>query len=366
MEVPKIAEGLEGVYVCKTNLSHVDGEAGKLIYRGHDAVSLARSQSFEAVWFLLREGRLPSAEELAAFSAKVADHGRLSAAEVELVAAIETDIPLTLIRVAIDSIAARRNLKPWLNRDVAVVHEEIFSLACLVPSILEINKSKSAPVEKPDAGYVERHLWGLTGRKPPAEHVAALQTYMILTMDHGLNASTFSARVTFSTGADPGAALTAAVGTLSGPLHGGAPGPVLDMLDAVATPERAIDWIAGEFAAGRRLMGFGHRVYKVDDPRSLCLKEVAFKLAGQRVELAKSVEAEALKALAERKKSRPLRVNVEFWTALVLESVGLDRRYFAASFGAARIAGWAEHMREQMQGNRIYRPLSVYSGPLPS
>jgi citrate synthase len=211
---------------------------------------------------------------------------------------------------------------------------------------------------KPLASYMPP-----VGRGWTDAQVKALEAYLILTADHGMNASTFAARVATSTAADAGAALVTAVATLSGPLHGGAPGPVLDMLDAIQAPEDAQGWISAELSAGRRLMGFGHRVYRVDDPRAMALREVAIALGGARVELARAVEQEALGALAESKPSRPLRTNVEFWTALVLERCGIPRSAFSLTFTSSRMAGWTAHIVEQVRDNRLIRPTSTYLGP---
>ncbi|MBX9948001.1 MAG: citrate/2-methylcitrate synthase, partial [Candidatus Obscuribacterales bacterium] len=239
--------GLEGVIACATRLSHVDGSAGRLIFSGHNAVKLAESKTVEEVWFLLHEGRLPTAEELAAFRAKVETLGKLSRAEINLVKKARGTEPLSAFRTAISAIACHRGFKPWLNREVAEVEQEVLQLQALAPSIVEIIHTGKAPVRKrQNKGYAERYLWGVTGKRPSTENLRAVETYLILTIDHGLNASTFSGRVTASTGADVGAAITAAVGTLSGPLHGGAPGPVLDMLDSIGAPEKAASWVQAD------------------------------------------------------------------------------------------------------------------------
>lgn len=367
------AAGLEGVIACATRLSHVDGAAGRLIFSGHNAVTLAQTKTVEEVWFLLHEGRLATAEELAAFRTKVETLGKLSRAEINLVKKARGAEPLSAFRTAISAIACHRGFKPWLNRDVAEVEQEVLQLQALAPSIVEIIHTGKAPVRKPkNLGYAQRYLWGVTGKRPSSDDLRAVETYLILTIDHGLNASTFSGRVTASTGADVGAAITAAVGTLSGPLHGGAPGPVLDMLDAIGTPENAAAWTQAELSAGRRIMGFGHRVYRTDDPRSLCLRGVAQKQNGPRITLALKVEEEILaalkgkadaKALTTGKPVRALRVNVEFWTAVALEHVGIPRTLYSSTFCTSRIIGWGEHIIEQLRDNKLFRPLSQYTGP---
>lgn len=374
-QLPKFSPGLEGVFACQTTISEVDGEAGKLIFNGFDARELALTRTVEEVWFVLREGRLPDEAELELFKETISAAGRLTRKEIKLIKSIPPADPLTRVRTAISIVANRRGLKPWLNREPEEVDSDLLILPAIMPAIVEILKTGTQPCRKPNArGYADRYLWGVLGKRPSAEELRAVETYLILTMDHGMNASTFTARVAASTGADAGGAITAAIASLSGPLHGGAPGPVLDMLDAIASPDKAHDWVGAEFASGRRIMGFGHRVYRTDDPRSLTLRSVADNQQGSRVELARAVEETVLKALEERQKAkaerlgqavRPLRVNVEYWTAVVLEHVGIPRELFSSTFCTSRIIGWSEHIREQIRANKLFRPLSVYTGKMP-
>ena len=199
--------------------------------------------------------------------------------------------------------------------------------------------------------------------------IAALDTYLVTVSDHGLNASTFAARVVASTRAGYNSAVLAALGALKGPLHGGAPGPVLDMLDAVGQPERAELWLSGQLARGERLMGFGHRIYRVRDPRADALKDALARLgaAGDidaaRLQLAEAVERQALALLRLKKPDRPLETNVEFFTALLLEALGFPREAFTGVFAAGRIGGWLAHAQEQVSGGRLIRPQSRYVGP---
>lgn len=370
--VPTFATGLEGVIACATRLSDVDGTAGKLTFAGHNAVDLAQTKSIEEVWFLLHEGRLPDADELYNFRLKIEELGRPSWKELRLMKALRGGEPLSAFRSIISAIANHRGYKPWLNRDVAEVEAEIMALSALAPAIVEvIHTGKDLVKKRGNCGYAERYLWGIQGERPATSATRAVETYLILTMDHGLNASTFAGRVTASTGADVGAAITAAVATLSGPLHGGAPGPVLDMLDSIGKVENAKGWVKDQLTAKRRIMGFGHRVYRTDDPRALTLRTVAERQQGPRIELARAVEQEVLAALSAHqtakadagKPVRALRVNVEFWTAVVLEHAGIPRELFSSTFCTSRIIGWGEHIREQLKDNKLFRPLSVYTGP---
>jgi citrate synthase len=208
----------------------------------------------------------------------------------------------------------------------------------------------------------------ITGATPSEEHAAALQTYLVTAMDHGLNASTFAARVIASTRAGLPAAVTGALCALAGPLHGGAPGPVLDMLDGIGEPENAEAWLDAAITRGDRLMGFGHRVYRVRDPRSEVVKKVVTGLGNDAgcLRYAEAVEAAALSVLARRKPGRSLQTNLEFYTALLLEALGIPRDAFTGVFGAARVVGWIAHAQEQVQSGRIIRPQSAYVGPMPS
>jgi citrate synthase len=199
---------------------------------------------------------------------------------------------------------------------------------------------------------------------------AAMDTYFVTISDHGMNASTFAARVVASTGSDIVSSIVAAIGALKGPLHGGAPGPVLDMLDAIGAPDRAVAWLEGELAAGRRIMGMGHRIYRVRDPRAAALEGAAQRLerAGvttSRLALARAVEQAAASVLRARYPNRPLLANVEFYTAVLLDAIGLPRSLFSATFAIGRVLGWCAHVREQREVGRLIRPASRYVGPVP-
>jgi citrate synthase len=230
----------------------------------------------------------------------------------------------------------------------------------------------------PDRSHAVDLLRALGGDDPDPAAAAALEAYLVTVVDHGLNASTFAARVVASTGSDLVSAVVAAVGALKGPLHGGAPGPVLDMLDAIGDPARAEGWLGAELGAGRRIMGMGHRIYRVRDPRAAVLERalerferarrplgIEGRRPGDRLSLARAVERAAEGALAKRHPDRPLRANVEFYTAVLLDAVGIDRAVFSAVFAAARVVGWCAHVQEQRAVGRLIRPASRYVGPMP-
>jgi citrate synthase len=224
---------------------------------------------------------------------------------------------------------------------------------------------------RPTLSHAADYLLMLSGAIPDAARVAGLDAYLCCVADHGMNASTFVARVVASTGSDMVSAIVAAIGALKGPLHGGAPGPVLDMLDAIGQPDRARAWLEAELAAGRRIMGMGHRIYRVRDPRAAALERAASNLeragaATDRLRMARAVEREAEQLLAEHYAGRALRANVEFYTAVLLEAVGIPRTLFSATFAASRIVGWCAHVDEQRRVGRLIRPASRYVGPMPA
>jgi citrate synthase len=208
----------------------------------------------------------------------------------------------------------------------------------------------------------------LSGGTPDPARTRGLDAYLCCVVDHGMNASTFTARVVASTGSDLVSAVVAAIGALKGPLHGGAPGPVLDMLDAIGQPERARGWLEQEMTAGRRIMGMGHRIYRVRDPRAAALESATSRLertgaAADRLAIARAVEREAERLLAERHPERALRANVEFYTAVLLDAVGVPRTLFSPMFAASRVVGWCAHVAEQRAVGRLIRPGSSYVGP---
>jgi citrate synthase len=222
----------------------------------------------------------------------------------------------------------------------------------------------------PTLPHAADYLRMVRGAEAPAALVRGLDTYLVTVSDHGMNASTFTARVVASTGSDATSAIVAALGALKGPLHGGAPGPVLDMLDAIGSPENAAPWLEGELAAGRRVMGMGHRVYRVRDPRAAVLERATTRLVeagiqSPRLALARAVEEAALGVLRRRHPTRPLLANVEFYTAVLLDALGLSRTLFTPTFAAGRVLGWYAHVLEQRRVGRLIRPASRYVGPTP-
>jgi citrate synthase len=359
--------GLEGIVAAETRLSDVDGERGRLVLAGHDVEQIAGATSFEDVCVLLWTGTLPDAraravERTALGEARVRAFEQLPLLGNALAAADGMDA----LRAAVAHLdGGASSSEPHRKARALVGAMAVFAAAWA-------RTQAGAPPIPPDArrGHAEDYARMVRGVDPHAAEVAALDTYLVTVSDHGMNASTFAARVVASTGSDEVSSIVAAIGALKGPLHGGAPGPVLDMLAAVASPELASAWVERELAAGRRIMGMGHRIYRVRDPRAAVLERAIERLeaagiSSGRLALARAVERAAETALAARHPTRPLRANVEFYTAVVLDAVGLPRTLFTPTFAVSRVAGWCAHVAEQQATGRLIRPASLYVGPVP-
>src|SRR3954468_14266357 len=370
MEAPR---GLEGVYVAETEIGDVRGKEGFYHYRQYNAVELAERRALEDVWYLMFEGELPSKAQLADFRRRVAPLREIPAPVKEVLSDIarvgRAAPPLDMLRTTISLLGAHFGFQPSLDVDAAQLREQALRVCAVVPTLLTAIyrlQHDLDPIDPdPDLTYAANYLHMLSGSVPPAEHARAVEQYMISTIDHGFNASTFTARVITSTGADLAAAVTGAIGALSGPLHGGAPSRALDMLDAIGTLDNAEPWLRGAVERGDRLMGFGHRVYKTDDPRSVMLRGVAEQLGGNKVELAKQIEAKAIEVLAELKPGRRLYTNVEFYAGIVMDTAGLPREMFTPTFASSRVIGWCAHILEQAADNRLIRPSAQYVGAAP-
>ena len=360
--------GLEGVVAAQTRLSAVDGEAGKLMIAGFSLEEIAPRASFEEMVYLLWTGDLPNSRQLNEFCGELARNWGLPKAALDLLAASAAAQvnSMDALRIAAGALSLDfpSGAGEWAENLAAIGR-----LPVLVAAYWRL-RSGAQPVEpRPDLGYAANYLYMLRGQIPHPAHVRALETYLNAVIDHGLNASTFTARVIISTGSDLVSALVGAIGALKGPLHGGAPGPALDMVFEIGEASRAEPYLRQKLQRGERLMGFGHRVYKVRDPRADVLSVAAeqlYRRAGdlKLYALAKSVEHTALKLLEEYKPGRHLQTNVEYYTALLLHGLDLPVELFSPTFAISRAAGWIAHCREQQRLNRIFRPQSQYLGPL--
>ncbi|MGH9189385.1 MAG: citrate synthase [Acidimicrobiales bacterium] len=365
--------GLEGVVVAETEVGDVRGQEGFYHYRQYNAVELADKRSLEDVWHLLYEGRLPDAAEAAGFADEIRSLRDIPPAVKEVLPAIVTAgnhfVPLDALRTAYSLLAYALDFRSWMDIDAATRRANAMRTSAVMPTLimaLERLRRGQEPIDpRPDLAYAANYLYMLTGEVPSAEHARAVEQYLILTTDHGFNSSTFTARVIASTGADLGSAVVGAIGALSGPLHGGAPSRALDMLDAIKTPDRAEAWIRDSVNRGDKIMGFGHRIYKTDDPRSLFLRSVAQRLGGDMAAFATKVERTVVDVLAELKPGRQLYANVEFYAGVVMNEVGIPRDLFTPTFTSSRVIGWTAHILEQAADNRLIRPSAHYDGPPP-
>ena len=360
--------GLKGLIVADTAVGTVRGEEGWYHYRGHDATVLARQHSFDAVAHLLLEGSLPDPATEAAFRAELGQARSLTPDAAELVATLAaTDLPpMSILRSVLGLVVDARptlDLTPGERRDAVL--RAIGVTPTVMGAISRIRSGAEPLAPDPALSHAADYLRMTLGRTPRPEQARAVEIYLSLTADHGFNASTFTARVITSTGADVAGAMSGALAALSGPLHGGAPSRVLDMLDAIGDPDNAEAWIAAELAAGGKIMGFGHAVYRADDPRSETLRATALELGGDLVERAIAIESRLLSALRAWRPNAVIVTNVEYYAAVVLHLAGLPQEAFTPTFTTSRIVGWGAHLLEQAADNKIIRPSARYIGPTP-
>jgi citrate synthase len=369
----EIPRGLEGVVVAETEIGDVRGLEGFYHYRQYNAVELAETCSIEDVWYLLFQGELPSAAARATFLDEVAPLREIpttvKSVLPDLARAADAAPPLDLLRTTISLLGASLGFRPSLDLTAPELRAQGLQVCAAVPTLLcalyRLQHGLEIIDPHPTLPYAANYMYMMRGEEPTAEHARAVEQYMISTIDHGFNASTFTARVITSTGADLAAAIVGAIGALSGPLHGGAPSRALDMLDDIGTIDKADSWIRDAVERGDRLMGFGHRVYKTDDPRSVMLRSVAERLGGPRVEFAKQLEQRIIEILAELKPGRKLYTNVEFYAGIVMDTCGVPRPMFTPTFASSRVIGWTAHVLEQAANNRLIRPSARYVGPPP-
>lgn len=357
--------GLKGLAVADTVLGSVRGEEGFFHYRQYDATALARTRSLEEVWTLLIDGALPPDAPLI----DVGELRALPAACASVVDAASQRIadPMAALRVGLLALSDAEGRGPTLDRTPGERRSDALRLAAVVPTILARHyrtRSGSAPVE-PDAslGHAMDYVRMINEEPPTAAAAKAVERYLVATIDHGFNASTFTGRVVTSTGADVAGALVAAIGALTGPLHGGAPRRAMEMIDEIGDASRAEEWVRGQLAKKQKIMGFGHAVYRAGDPRCVVLREAAEELGGELVERAAAIEEQILRTLAEWKPEARIVTNVEFWAAVVLELAGVPRSMFTPTFAVSRSIGWTAHVLEQADVGKIIRPTARYTGP---
>jgi citrate synthase len=359
---PHLSKGMDDVVIGRSSISWVGGATGDLVYRGFDVRDIVPGIPFESVVHLLLYGEPPSADPSREVGRELRARRDVPPAIERVVDALPTGLPpLEALRTIVSSLGTGAHGYP-------PTREEGFELIARTPVLLAryVRRSRGAPPVAPraDLGHAANYLWMMFGTAPEPRHVAALEGYLDLLADHGMNASTLALRVAISTQSDLISAATAALGTLKGPVHGGAPSRVSDMLDAIGSPDRAEAWVRDRLARKEVLYGFGHRAYKTDDPRGLVLHRIARDVADpDRLALAEAVERAALEALRRAKPGARLFTNVEYYSAVVLEGVGVPRELFTPTFAVARTAGWTAHALEQAADNRLMRPDVEYVGP---
>ncbi|AJY76745.1 citrate synthase/methylcitrate synthase [Paenibacillus beijingensis] len=359
--------GLEGVIAAYTEIGLVDGELGHLVYRGYPAQELAVSKSFEETAFLLWHGRFPQEDELTALKKRMSHYRNLPDYICRILELLPASIPvMSALQTAVAALAEAEG-SAW---PPSLAQAE--RLTAMLPTMIAYRARRIAglPALQPDANldHAANYLYMLNGRKPERSHAKALEAYLILGMEHGMNASTFASRVIVSTQSDMCAAVSGAIGAMKGPLHGGAPYEVIAMLESIGSKSNAEPWMRNVLDNGGRLMGFGHRIYKTKDPRAQALRAVTMELTGDdpSFDLAIYVEDTAIRLLEEYKPGRRLFTNVEFYAAAIMRAINLSPDLFTPTFTAGRTVGWTAHLLEQAAINRIFRPESIYIGTMPS
>ena len=366
-----VDRGLEGIVVGSTELCRVDGLAGRLTYRGYDIADLAANATFEEVCYLLLFGHLPSAYALADLGVRLAANRALPKPILAWLGAMPKDAwPMDVLRTAISGLAMfaphREDDGTHPSNPRAAIHL-IAKTGTIVAAWDRIRRGLHPIDPLPELSSAANFLYMRTGKMPAPEAERALDTYFIVLADHSFNASTFAARVTASTRADIFAGATSAVATLEGDLHGGAPGIVMRMLLEIGSPAQAGSYVRALLAKGERIMGMGHREYRVRDPRTAVLEGMARALGeiseGRWYAIARALEDAANAALEEREPGRAIHANVEFYTAPTLYSLGIPADEFTCLFACARMVGWTAHILEQLADNRLIRPQAAYTGP---
>ena len=367
----QVARGLEGIVAAATHISEVDGENGRLTLRGYDVNELSGRVTFEEVAYLLWYGKLPSRAEYNELCAVMSAARELPPVVLDALRILAPHASgMHILRIAASMLSLGDDEVDSL--DYAQSQRRAARIQAQMPALVahtwRLKNGLQIVPPRPEHGLAEGFLYMLEGKQPSQARIDGLNAYLVAIAEHGLNASTFTGRCIISTDSDMVSAQTGAIGALKGPKHGGVPGPVLKMLNEIGSPDRAEAWIRAELAAGRRIMGFGHRVYKVRDPRAALLSSAAEKMVALKgdsslFDLTRAVEQTTVRVLAEVKPGRDLYANVELYAALILHEVGIDSELFTPCFAIGRTAGWTAHMVEQLQDNRLIRPSAVYVGP---
>lgn len=355
-------KGLKDVVAVHTKIANVDGDRGELQYRGVLIGELVPDHSFEEMVYFLLNGQFPSKTELDLLQRKMVEGRNLPNHVTEILDVLPSEISLmdamrTAISAYCDSVFNKK-----------AIEEQAIILIASLPVIIARHYRNIHGLEvinpNPNLNHTANYLWMLNGDMPNDVHIEALETYLKMTMEHGMNASTFAGRVTISTESDLTAAVTSAIGTMKGPLHGGAPAGVIDLLNEIGSASNIRTVIEQKLNKGERIMGFGHRVYKTEDPRSVLLRDKCGSMKGKDewLDLAIAAEKEIIALLESYKPGRKLYTNVEYYAAAIMRSIDMSTELFTPTFSVARIVGWAAHAIEQQKDNTIFRPQSLYIG----
>lgn len=364
MQVPP---GLKGVAVADTTIGAVRGAEGFYHYRQYNAANLARTRSVDDVVTLLIDGSLPPEVE----PVNLGPHRSLPAEVANLVDVMSefTADSLSVIRTALLAIADLEGHQPVLDIDETQRRSDAIRLMAVVPTIVARHyrrRNQLDPIDpNPGLGHAADYLRMATGEVPEALNAQAVEKYLVATIDHGFNASTFTSRVVASTGASVASSIVAGLGALSGPLHGGAPGRALSMIEEIGSADEARAWVEAKLDAGEKIMGFGHAVYRAEDPRGIVLREAAEDIGGDLAKAAVDIEQEILAKLADWKPDQTIVTNVEYWAAVALGLAGLPSELFTPCFAVSRVIGWSAHILEQAAEGKIIRPSANYVGVLP-
>lgn len=358
-------KGLEGVIATETAIGLVDGERGHLLYRGKWAKELALSYSFEEVAYFIWYKEFPDMEQLVLFKEKLITYRTLPSYLKTILDTLPEDMDvMSVMRTAVSALGTSKFSWPPSV-------EQAMQLTAILPSIIayKYKKDRGEHFIEPhsELNHVANYIYMMKGTTPNDSEVKALTAYLILTIEHGMNASTFASRVVVSTESEIISGICAAIGSMKGPLHGGAPSEVIEMIDEIGTIDNIEPWIRRKLDKGEKLMGFGHRIYKTRDPRAEALKIVSKELAKESewFDLISTMEQTAIDLLEEYKPGRKLYTNVEFFAAAVLKGLDIPKELFTPTFTASRIVGWTAHILEQSENNRIFRPQSQYTGDVP-
>ncbi|WP_084243391.1 citrate synthase/methylcitrate synthase [Planomicrobium okeanokoites] len=355
-------KGLKDVVAVQTKIASVDGEKGELRYRGSLVEEAVQDKSFEETAYFLWHGEFPTEEQAYELNRQFIKYRTLPAHVAKVAEELPVNVPLmdnmrTLMSAYYDGEYV--TLSPS-EQAIALTS----ALSVMTAMLYRLQNGYEIIHPNDGFGHVANYLWMLLGEEPAAAHIEALETYLKLTMEHGMNASTFAARVTVSTESDMVAAVTSALGTMKGPLHGGAPSGVITLLNEISTADDIDSVISSKLEAGEKIMGFGHRIYRTEDPRSILLRGKCLELQGSDpwLDLAVVAEKRIIQLLNEQKPGRALYTNVEFYAAAIMRSIDMPPALFTPTFSIARIVGWTAHTIEQQQDNVIFRPQSIYVG----